>query len=110
MDTRADDRALIQRLLLEYTHQPYSNGDVRCVAAFDGDRDRYLLMNIGWDDRRVHGCLVNVDLIDGKFWVQRDGTEAGIATELEAAGVPKERIVLGFRAAEVRPLTGYAVA
>jgi hypothetical protein len=49
-------------------------------------------------------------LIDGKCWIQRDGTETGIAHDLEAAGIPKDRIVLGFRPPEVRPLTGYAVA
>jgi hypothetical protein len=47
---------------------------------------------------------------DDKFWVQRDGTEYGIARELEDAGIPKERIVLAFHLAEDRPFTGYAVA
>ncbi|MFN6515496.1 MAG: element excision factor XisI family protein [Nostoc sp. CreGUA01] len=28
------------------------------------DRDRYLWMDLGWDsDRRIHGCLVHIDLI-----------------------------------------------
>ena len=67
-------------------------------------------MAVGWDKYRVHGCLVHVDLIDGKFWIQRDGTEHGIARDLEAAGVPKDHIVLAFRAPEIRPYTGYAVA
>jgi hypothetical protein len=42
--------------------------------------------------------------------LERDGTESGIAYELEAAGIPKDRIVLAFRAPEMRPQTGYAVA
>jgi XisI protein len=51
-------------------------------------------MDVGWDkDRRVHGCLVHIDLIDGKIWIQRDGTEDGIAADLERAGIPKEDIV-----------------
>jgi len=32
--------------------------------------------------------LVHVDLIDGKFWIQRDGTERGIARDLEDAAFP----------------------
>ena len=36
---------------------------------------------------------VMLDILDGKLWVQRDGTEHGIATELVEAGVPKERII-----------------
>ncbi len=60
--------------------------------------------------KRVHGCLAHVDLINGKIWIQRDGTEAGIADELIRAGVPKEQIVLGFRSPERRKLTELAVA
>ncbi|MDZ8140638.1 MAG: XisI protein [Nostoc sp. DedQUE04] len=68
-------------------------------------------MDLGWNgDRRIHGCLVHIDLIDGKIWIQRDGTEEGIAADLERAGIPKEHIVLGFRPPELRPYTGYAVA
>ena len=60
-------------------------------------------MNIGWDDgKRVHGSLAHVDIIDGKFWIQRDGIEHGIANELLEAGIPKDRIVLAFRPPEVQ--------
>lgn len=43
------------------------------------------------------------------MWIQRDGTEDGIALDLENAGIPKDHIVLGFKPPEVRPMTGYAV-
>jgi hypothetical protein len=70
-----------------------------------------LLINIGWNkDRRIHGCLVHIDIINDKVWIQRDGTEEGIAVELEQKGIPKERIVLGFRPPEIRKYTDYAVA
>ena len=39
---------------------------------------------------------MHVELRDGKFWVQQDGTQDGIAMDLVNAGVPKERIVLAF--------------
>jgi hypothetical protein len=68
-------------------------------------------MTVGWDqDKRVHGCLVHIDIIDGKVWIQRDGTEQGIATELVTAGIPKDAIVLAFHPPEIRPHTEYAVA
>ncbi len=61
-------------------------------------------MLVGWQGiRRVHGCLVHVDIIDGKLWIQRDGTENGIARDLLEAGVPRERIVLAFRPTDSRP-------
>jgi hypothetical protein len=68
-------------------------------------------MFVGWEGiRRVHGCLVHVDIIDGKFWIQRDGTEYGIARELLDAGVGKDRIVLAFRSLEMRKISDFAIA
>jgi hypothetical protein len=49
-------------------------------------------------------------LIDGKIWIQYDGTEEGVATELLEAGVPKAHIVLGFRHPSERKYSGLAVA
>ena len=53
--------------------------------------------------------MIHVELIKDKIWIQYDGTEEGIATDLLEAGVPKEHIVLGFRPPEIRPYTGFAV-
>ncbi len=44
----------------------------------------------------------------GGFGSQYDGTEHGLANELVEAGVPRDRIVLGFKPPEVRPYTGFA--
>ena len=49
-------------------------------------------------------------MIDGKVWIQRDGTEQGIAGDLVQAGIPKDHIVLGFHPADIRQHTEYAVA
>jgi XisI protein len=51
---------------------------------------------------------VDVELRDQKFWIHRDGTEDGIATDLEEAGVTKDRIVLAWFPAHERKFTGYA--
>src|SRR5271165_3752637 len=103
-------RAIIKQVLTEYSTYTYAYGEIERQLVFDRSRDHYLMMSVGWGKRRVHGCLIHVDLIDGKCWIQRDGTESGIARDLEAAGIPKDRIVLAFRPPEVRPHTGYAVA
>ena len=111
MDTIEQDRQTIEAVLNSHTLIPYAHDDIRIEAVFDSANDRYLLVNVGWDKKgRVHGTLVHVDLIDGKFWIQRDGTEEGIASELVRAGIPKQRIVLAFRRPEVRQFTDYAVA
>jgi hypothetical protein len=39
---------------------------------------------------------VYVRIRDGKFWIEEDWTEEGIATKLVGAGVSKEDIVLAF--------------
>ena len=104
-------RQVIEAVLSEYAAVPYSYALIQSEVVFDRGHDRYLWMDVGWDgDHRVHGCLVHIDLVDGKIWIQRDGTEEGIAADLERAGIPKEQIVLGFRPPEIRQHTGYAVA
>jgi len=111
MDTVETYRQLIQKLLVEYAQVPYAYGDIQTEPVFDREADRYLLVILGRaDDRRVHGCLVHIDIINDKVWIQRDGTEAGIANELVRAGVSKDRIVLGFRSPEIRKHTEFAVA
>ncbi|KAM3102458.1 XisI protein [Phormidesmis sp. 146-12] len=68
-------------------------------------------MSIGWNrGERIHSCLIHISIEKGKVWIQRDGTEDGIANELIAAGIPKTAIVLGFHEPEIRPFTGFAVA
>lgn len=110
MDTLTSDREIVIRVLHEYAALSYAYGDIERQVVIDRDGDHYLLMIVGWDEGRVHGCLVHVDLINGKCWIQRDGTEHGIATDLVAAGIPKDRIVLAFRAPELRKYTDFAVA
>jgi XisI protein len=111
METLTQYRTIIKDKLIAYTQIPYSHGDLVCNSVFDDVNDRYLLVTLGWDrNARVHGCLIHVDIINGKVWIQRDETEDGIARELVAAGIPKSDIVLGFKPADVRPYTDYAIA
>jgi hypothetical protein len=112
MDTLNHYRHLIREILKEQTKVPYAHGDIQFETVFDSESDRYLLMILGrdHDQRRVHGCLVHIDIIKDKLWIQRDGTENGIANELLNAGVPKSQIVLGFRSPEMRKMSGLAIA
>ena len=104
-------RQIIQDLLTEYVRLRYAYGEIQNETIFDREANRYLVMSIGWQEvRRIHGCLIHVDIINDKVWIQRDGTEHGIADELVAAGIPKDHIVLGFHPPEVRQHTEYAIA
>lgn len=111
MDTVENYRQIVQRVLREYTEVPYAHGEIANEVIFDRDLDRYLVMSVGWNKaRRIHGCMIHIDIIGDKVWIQRDGTEYGIANELVEAGIPRGHIVLGFHPADVRPYTEFAVA
>jgi hypothetical protein len=111
MDTLDTYRQIIQDVLSEYVRLQYAYGDIQNETVFDREADRYLVMSIGWQKvKRIHGCLIHIDIINGKVWIQRDGTEDGIADKLIAAGIPKDKIVLGFHKPDVRPYTEFAVA
>lgn len=110
MDTLTMYRKAVEETLSNYIDISYAYGDIQNEAVFDYKQDRYIVMSVGWHDiRRIHGCLLHIDIIDGKVWIQRDGTEDGIAYELEEAGIPKHDMVLGFQDPAVRQYTEYAV-
>jgi hypothetical protein len=111
MDTRTADREVIEKALADYAAIPYAHGDVATQTVFDRVSDHYLLMLVGNENRRrVHGCLVHIDLIDDKIWVQTDGTERGMARALVRGGIPPERIILAFSSAGAYPYSDVLAA
>ncbi len=80
---------------------------------------------MGWSNKhRVNGCVLHLDIKDGKIWIQHDGTEGGIANELVDSGtdtrsesvpercanrgLPKHDIVLGFYSPFKRQFTEFS--
>lgn len=111
MDKLEKYRKIVEKVIGEYAALPYSYDDVERRTMFDRETDSYLLYIVGWhNNRRYHGISTHIDIIGGKIYIQHDGTEEGIAADLEAAGVPKSDIVLAFHAPELRKYTEYAVA
>lgn len=109
MDPLDTWRGTLEQILTAHTMIPYANAQAHTEVVFDRARDRYVLMDVGWrGTERIHGALVHVDIIEGRIWIQYDGTERGIANELVEAGIPRDRIVLGFKPPEIRPYTGFA--
>jgi XisI protein len=102
-------RRYIQQLLIEHAKLVWDNR-IEAEIIFDTERDRYQLVYVGWrDSKRVYGVVLHVDIIDGKIWVQQDGTEVGIANKLVELGVSKEDIVLGIDPPKMRQYTDFAV-
>ena len=109
MDRIEKYREIVKRIITDYARYKPSHGEIEGEIVFDPQRDHYELMRVGWHDvRRVHSSLIHMDIIDGKVWIQYDGTEDGIADELVEAGIPPQQIVLAFHQREARKYTGFA--
>jgi XisI protein len=109
MDPVTKYREAVERVMGEYASFRTSRKGVDAVLIVDAERRHYLLMYIGWDGpRRVHHVAVHVELRGSKVWLECDNTDLVVADDLVAAGVPRDALVLGFRAPEVRPHTGFA--
>ncbi len=104
-------RDIIEKALTAVVSIPGIFNNIKDRTVFDRNSDNYLIMREGWNrGYREHHCVVHIEIINGKVWIQKDGIEYGIATDLERAGIPKSDIVLGFQPPEVRPYTEYAAA
>lgn len=111
MDTLSEYRRIIRDLIREYARFEPSIGDIRTEVILDEANDHYELTHTGWlGAMRVHGSVLHIDIRDGKVWVEHNGTEDPIATRLVEAGIPRDRVVLGFKPPEARAHTGFAVA
>ena len=103
-------RELVQKILKTRTEN-YLQRDTETHLIFDQERDRYQVLHIGWQDMtRIFGCIIYIEIKDGKIWIERDGKEIGVANELVEAGVPKQDIVLGFKAPYKRKFTEFAAS
>ena len=106
----AEYPGILTGILQEYAKIKPAVGEIETELVIDERLGHYDLMRSGWlNGNRVHGSLIHVDIRDGKFWIQHDGTEYGVANELLDAGIPHDRIVLAFRSPGMRELTDFAV-
>lgn len=113
MDKVTDYKNLIKRILTEYVElcerQPQPGIETILIA--DESQGHYMWLRIGWEnEKRAKYITVYVRIRGGKFWIEEDWTEDGIATDLVREGVPKEDIVLAFHDAETRKHTDFAAA
>jgi hypothetical protein len=106
-------RQYIQHLLSERAERssmPRNFQEYEIQTIFDTERDRYQLLYVGWrGNKRDFGCVLHLDIRDGKIWIEYDGTEIGIANQLVEMGVPKQDIVLAFHEPDVRQFTEFGI-
>ena len=113
MDKLVEYPQLIKRILTGYIElcDRRPDRDIETFLIADDTNGHYIWMNLGWSKGdRFTGMTVYVRLRDGKFWIEEDWTEEGIANDLLREGVPKEDIVLAFHHPNMRQYTGFAAA
>jgi hypothetical protein len=109
-DQSSRDQEILESVLRECA-QFYASKKTRTLTVFDRPHGEFLLMDEGWDGfKHIHRVWVHVELADGKFLIQKDGTEDGIAVDLINAGIPKERIVLAFQHPARRQYSEFATS
>ena len=102
-------RTYIQELMQRYSSYK-EDKEVETQLIFDREHDHYQLLYTGWrEEERIYGCVMHMDIKNGKIWIQYDGTDFDLANELVSMGVPKEDIVLAFHPPYKRPYTGFGV-
>jgi len=101
---------IVRQLLESYAQAPPSCGQIEMETVFDDTRRHYQLMALGWQGkRRVHGCVIHIDIRGDRVWVQHDSTDANIAGTMAEMGIPPEHIVPGFLPESMRRHSGFAV-
>jgi hypothetical protein len=111
MDKLTSYRQYIQEFLIEQTQGQIIGGDIETEIIFDSDRDRYLLIDLGWQEhQRIYNCVIHLEIKDGKIWIQRNQTDQPIVDVLIAMGVAKEDIILGLQPPYIREYIGLGVA
>ena len=110
MDKLDRYRQNIESILTHYSQFKPIVGDTERFVSFDRERDHYHLFTIGWNrHQRIYGCLIHIDIREGKIWIQYDGTENGVANDLVAAMIPQKDIVLAFQSEYMRQYSDFAI-
>jgi hypothetical protein len=63
-------RTAVERVLTEYARFLTTDTEIACETLFDRVNDRYLLVEVVWEDGyRIHGLLLHIDILGGKLWI-----------------------------------------
>jgi hypothetical protein len=114
MDYLTSGRRALAELVHEYERIERAQSQQREIFSaglVDEERGIYVTLSFGWHGKtRVCVVYFLVRIKDDKFYIEEDGTEEGVATDLLNAGVPNDKIVLAFRHPSMREYTEFAVA
>ena len=73
MDKLTCYRQYIQDFLTEQTQGKVLGGEIETEVIFDLDRDRFLLIDLGWNQhQRIYNCVIHLEIREQKIWIQRN--------------------------------------
>lgn len=94
MDRLDHYRQSLKKLLKNYADSMNKNSGkaIKVETVFDPDNDHYLLLNVGWQERKwVHHCILHFDIKDGKIWLQENNTDIEVDEDLIEMGISKKK-------------------
>ncbi len=97
MDKVERYRQIIQRVIEETAALLSEGNRISILPVCDPVHDQYLLISDGWHhEGREHDIVFHAQLRDGRFLIEDDRTEEGIATLLREAGIDDADIELAW--------------
>ena len=102
---------IVRNLILEIGETDRSADNWQTAIITDDEHGHYLLMKTGWfNNKRLYGPYLHIEVQDGKVLVHQNGTDIHIGHELHQRGIKKEDIVLAFQMPIKREYSGFAVS
>jgi XisI protein len=109
MDRLDQYRGIIISTLRNIAEELESTDGVETIVLIDRDQEHYQILRIGWEaDERIFDTLIHIRLRNTTVWVELNTLPIRIGEQLVAAGIPRDRIVLGFQPPALRHLTRFA--
>jgi hypothetical protein len=104
MDKMTNYRRIMQSVLEDYAERMSRGNQVRILPVCDTRHDQYLLISLGWSNkRREHAIVFHAQIQQDQIFIEDDGTEEGIGNLLVEKGVAETDIRLAWASATKAP-------
>ena len=100
----------VEQLAKERNESLGSTGGYQAIT--DTKHNQFQLIHISWYERQFYFKVLlhfSIHPETSNIWVQQNNTEIPLDIDFGNMGIPKSRLVLGFRPADMRELSGFAV-
>lgn len=98
MDSLTHFRQKIQKILSEFADKwQHSANTLKVITLFDKEQDHYQVLQMGWEKGQfVFSCMIHIDIIDERIWIQRNTTDTELIPLFVAEGISPSCFAIGF--------------